>query len=114
MGFEFFKRLPLTGRAVTLVTLLGLGVSQSGCATAAAAQSTDDLFGQHEIVTGMADHQTTLPGFFLGGPVADLVVVYVDEHDDRRLQMYGYDGVTWVAIRDAVLGRDVTFVDVAD
>ena len=53
-------------------------------------------FEQYEVVTGSAKRQTVLTGFLLGGAIADLAVVNIDENDDRRLQIYGFDGGTWV------------------
>ena len=64
-------------------------------------------------MTGSAERQTIVTGFLLGGAIADLAVVNVDEHDDRRLRIYGFDGDTWVPRLDAALRPDVLFVDVA-
>lgn len=42
-------------------------------------------FEQYEVVTGSAKRQTVLTGFLLGGAIAELAVVNIDEKDDRRL-----------------------------
>ena len=49
--------------------------------TPAAAQVT---FERYEVVTGSAQRQTVLTGFLLGGAIAELAVVRIDENDDRR------------------------------
>ena len=98
-----------------------LGVFLSGCmskpplaaisGTPAAAEFT---FEQYEVVTGSAKRQTVLTGFLLGGGVAELAVVNIDENDDRRLRIYAFGDGTWAPILDATLGPEVLFVDVAN
>jgi hypothetical protein len=58
-----------------------LAVLLSGSLAPATAQVT---FEQYEVVTGPAERQTIVPGFFLGGAVADLALVKIDENGDRR------------------------------
>ena len=70
-------------------------------------------FEQYEVVTGSAERQTVLTGFLLGGAVAELAVVTIDENDDRRVRIYAFDGGSWVPRLDATLGPEVSFVDVA-
>ena len=70
-----------------LFSILIFGVLLSGGTTTPAAALTDALFEQYDIVTGAAKHQTVLPGFFLGGASAELVVVHIDENDDRRVRI---------------------------
>ena len=77
----------------------------------AAAEFT---FEQYEVVLGTAERQTVLTGFLLGGAVADLAVVNVDENGDRRLFMYAFGDSTWVPLLDAMLRPAVLFVDVAN
>ena len=67
----------------------------------------------YEVVTGTATRQTVLTGFLLGGPVADLVALSVDESGDRRVRVYAFDQGTWEATFETDLGPDVSFVDVA-
>jgi len=77
----------------------------------AAAEFT---FDQYEIVTGTAYSQTVLPGYFLGGEMAEIAVVSIDENDDRSLQIYTFDDGTWVPIINLALRSEVLFVDVAN
>ncbi|MXW04760.1 MAG: VCBS repeat-containing protein [Gemmatimonadetes bacterium] len=101
-------------------------------ANVAAAQSASYAFDRHEINIGPAVRQTVLTGFLLGGEVADLAVVKVDEDGGRRLRVYALeeepddggpgmaearssppaDG-TWALRMDTRLRSGVTFVDVA-
>ena len=77
----------------------------------AAAEFT---FEQYEVVIGSAERQTVLTGFLLGGAMAELAVVNVDDNDDRRLRMYAFGDSTWVPLLDATLRPEVLFVDVAN
>ena len=108
-----YRRSPLS--------ILVLGVFLSGCSgllgkdvdpTSPAAR--EFTFEQYEIVTGVAKHQTVLTGFLLGGTIAELVVVSIDDNDDRRLQIYAFDDGSWVLRLDATLRPEVLFVDVAN
>ena len=108
-----YRRSPLS--------ILVLGVFLSGCSgllgkdvdpTSPAAR--EFTFEQHEIVTGVAKHQTVLTGFLLGGTIAGLVVVSIDDNDDRRLHIYAFDDGSWVLRLDATLRPEVLFVDVAN
>ena len=105
----------------SLLSILVLGVFLSGCmskpplaaisGTPAAAEFT---FEQYEVVTGSAKRQTVLTGFLLGGAIAELAVVHIDENDDRRLRIYAFGDSTWVPRLHAMLGPEVLFVDVAN
>ena len=79
--------------------------------TPAAAEFT---FEQYEVVTGLAKRQTVLTGFLLGGAIAELAVVNIDDNDDRRLRIYAFGDGTWVPRLDATLGPEVLFVDMAN
>ena len=101
--------------------MLVFGVFLSGCSglfgkdvdpTSPAAR--EFTFEQYEIVTGAAKHQTVLTGFLLGGTIAELVVVSIDDNDDRRLHIYAFDDGGWVLRLDATLRPEVLFVDVAN
>ena len=70
-------------------------------------------FDQYEIVTSSVKRQTVLTGFFLGGAIADLAVVNIDESKDRCLRIYAFDDGTWVPRLDATLRSEVLFVDMA-
>lgn len=70
-------------------------------------------FDRYEVVTDSTECQTVLTGFLLGGPVAELAVVGVDEHDSRRLRVYAFADSTWQPSLDVTLRPEVRFVDVA-
>ena len=77
----------------------------------AAAQVT---FEQYEISIGSTKRQTVLTGFLLGGTIADLAVVHVDENDNRRLRIYEFGDGAWAPKLDVALRPGVLFVDVAN
>ncbi|MDE2810359.1 MAG: hypothetical protein OXN90_18245, partial [Gemmatimonadota bacterium] len=97
-----------------LFPTLVFGLFLAGWVRPAAAQSTGDLFEQYEVVIGSAERQTVLTGFLLGGAVADLAVVNIDENGDRRLRLYAFGDSTWVPRFGATLRPQVLFVDVAN
>ena len=126
----FHKRYPPTspssrGKRIrhyrrSLFTMLILGVFLSGylnLSGEAVEQTPPDpvefTFDQHEIVIGPAERQTVLTGFLLGGDFAELIVVHIDENDDRRLHIYTFDDNTWRLKLKATLHSKVLFVDVA-
>jgi len=82
-----------------------------GASTPAAAEFT---FEQYEVLTGSAERQTVLTGFLLGGAIAELAVVHIDENDDRRLRVYEFSDGTWAPRLDAALRPEVMYVDVAN
>ena len=100
-------RRPL--RRLSFSTLI-LGGLLSGCVTPAAAQIA---FERRTIVTGSAQRQTILTGFLLGGAVAEVAAVHVDENGDRRVRIHAFDDGAWTPALDATLHPDVSFVDVA-
>lgn len=69
-------------------------------------------FKQHEVITGSTKHQTVLTGFLLGGPIAELAVVNIDENDARRLRIYAFGEDTWVPKLDTKLRPEVLFIDI--
>ena len=103
----------------SLFSILVLGVFVSGCMTAgtkgmdppAAAEFT---FDQYDVVIGSAKRQTVLTGFLLGGALAELAVLNIDENDDRRLRIYAFGDGTWAPRLEATLRPEVLFVDVAN
>ncbi len=70
-------------------------------------------FTQHDIVIDSSKQQTVLTGFILGGDIAELAVLNIDENDERRLCIYAYDDSTWVPRLDTKLHPEVLFVDMA-
>ena len=94
-----------------LFAILVLGAFLSGCMRRAGPEFT---FEQVEVVTGSAKRQTVLTGFLLGGAVAELAVVHIDENGNRRLRIYAFGDGTWAPILDSTLRPEVRFVDVAN
>ena len=101
----------------SLFSVLFLGVFLSACLTPVASQPTFEparfTFEQYEIVLGSAARQTVLTGFLLGGAIAELAVVHIDENDNRRLRIYEFGEGSWAPKLDTTLGPEVLFVDVA-
>ncbi len=101
----------------------------------AAAQPDSYAFDRYEIDIGPAVRQTVLTGYLLGGELADLAVVSVEEDGGRRLRIFAFEGGsdeggsettgreekhsapqakgTWALRMDTRLRPGVTFVDVA-
>ena len=103
----------------SLFSTLVVGVFLSGCMSARTNVMDppgipEFTFEQYEVVIGSAKHQTVLTGFLLGGAVAELAVMNIDENDDRRLRIYVFDDGTWVPALERTLGLEVLFVDVAN
>ena len=69
---------------------------------------------QYEVLTGVTKHQTVVIGFFLGGSIAELAVISVDENRDRHLCIYVFSNDTWVPSLDVPLRSEVLFIDVAN
>ena len=73
-----------------LFHILMFGVFLSSCSvesevlTAEMPTSTEFTFDRYEIVTGITKRQSVLTGFLLGGPIAELAVVNVNEGNDRH------------------------------
>ena len=101
-----------------LVLAVGLsscsGRSNKGGTPTMMPASTEFTFGQHEVVTGTAKHQTVLTGFFLDGDFAELAVVSIEKNKNRHLHIYAFSGGSWVSKLDAPLRPEVLFVDVAN
>ena len=104
-----------------LFSILVFGIFLSGCSGLfgknaapirhAAAEFT---FGQHEVVTGTAKHQTVLVGFFLDGNFAELAVINTEENKNRHLHIYAFSENAWAPKLDAPLCPKVLFVDVVN
>ena len=101
--------------------MLVLGVFLSGCSGLLGKEAdpmspapTEFTFEQYEVFTGAAKHQTVLTGFLLGDATAELVVVNLDDEDDRRLHIYAFDDDEWTLKLEATLRPEVSFVDVAN
>ena len=100
----------------SLFSILALGVFLSGCLAARTNPPAVPgfTFEQYQVVTGVANRQTVLTGFLLGGAVAELAVVNIDENDERRLRIYAFEGGMWVPRLERTLGSEALFVDVAN
>ena len=105
----------------SLFSILVLGVFLCGCSGLLGEKVAPVLptvveptFEKHEIITGLAKHQTVLTGFLLGGDFAELAVVSIDENDNRHLHIYAFNDNTWELRLDTVLRPEVLFVDVAN
>ncbi len=111
---------------VVLATCLA-GVLTPAAARPAGQTITEITFERQEIVIGSAPRQTVMTGFLLGGDVADMAVVNIDESDNRRVRIYTYENETgspdsrswscengsWTLKLDGSLRPGVSFVDVA-
>lgn len=98
--------------------LAGLGaiVWLAGCGSPAIAETpvaAPPIFEQYEISTGSSNLQTVLTGFLLGGTVADLAIVEIDEATGPQCRIYSLSDSTWAPKSDARLRPEVLFVDVA-
>ena len=104
------------GRVRTLPVVLCVHAAACASVTSQrmAAPPPQLAFDQHEVVTDSAERQTVLTGFLLGGPVAELAVVSVDEDDGRRLRIYAFADSAWRLSLDVPLRPRVQFVDVAN
>ena len=104
----------------SLFYILMFGVFLSSCSvesevlTPEMPASTEFTFDRYEIVTGITKRQSVVTGFLLGGPIAELAVVHINENDDHRLRIYAFSGDTWTSKYDVSLRPEVLFVDVAN
>ena len=118
---SFHKRFFSVARR-SLFFILFFGVCLSSCsvrskevvAPTMMPASTEFTFGQHEVVTGTAKHQTVLTGFFLGSGFAELATVSIKKNKNRHLHIYTFSEGTWVSKLDAPLRPEVLFVDVVN
>ncbi len=79
--------------ATFLAGILSPATAQTAQTTVQSAPQTVPAFTfeEQEVVIGPASRQTVLTGFLLGGDVADLVVVKVDEGGERRVRVYAFE-----------------------
>ncbi len=69
-------------------------------------------FDAHEVITASGNRQTVLTGFLLGGAMAEILVVQVEENGNRRLRIYAFGNDTWERKLEATLRPETRFVDV--
>ena len=105
----------------SLFSILTLGVLLSGYLSLfgeeveqAPPAPVEFTFDPYEIVIGTAKRQTVLTGFLLGGAIAEIAVVHVDENGNRHLRIYVFGDGTWTLKFNANLRPEVLFVDVAN
>ena len=96
-----------------------LGVLLFGCLTAPTEgndppTAEEFTFERYEVVIGSAERPSVLTGHLLGGPIAELAVVHIDERKTRLLRLYAFADGTWAPTLDATLYPDVLFIDVAN
>ena len=106
-------------RGDTPTSTFVLAVLLSGFSTPAGTSVGESVaaelsFERFEVVTGPAERQTVLTGFLLGGPVAELAVLTIDDSGDRLLRIYAFGDGAWAPGLEATLGPEVEFVDVAE
>ena len=77
------------------------------------ATAAEFTFEQYEVEIGTAERQTVLTGFLLGGAIAELAVLHIDENDDRRLRIYAFGEGAWTQKLDTTLRPEVLFIDIA-
>ena len=108
--FRFFS--------LCLFFILVLGILLLGCSK----MSRKDVkpvsaipvsFEKYEIAIGTAKRQTVLTGFLLGGTIAELAVVNIDENNARRLRIYAFSEDAWAPKLETTLRPEVLFVDMA-
>ncbi len=107
-------RPPFRVRALRVVLCVHTAACASATSQRREARQPQVAFDQYEVVTDSTERQTVLTGFLLGGPVAELAVVSVDEHGGRRLRVYAFADRAWRPSRDIALRPAVRFVDVAE
>ena len=130
---RWIVRLPnVVAVVVAVVAVVLAGGHSHADQRNAAAQPASYAFDRHEIDIGPAVRQTVLTGFLLGGEMADLAVIKVEEDGVLRLRIYAFElgpdedvpgkaeahtsppaKGTWALRMDTRLRAGVTFVDVA-
>ncbi len=100
-------------RRVILTSLFTAAIAGLG-SSSAPAQPLNELFQQHHLDTGprIANRQTVLTGFLRQSQVADVVVLHVDENNERTLQLYGFGNETWMPDLLSTIRENAQFVDV--
>ncbi len=100
----------------TVSTLISCAVGLA-CALPAISETPGAApvkFEPYDVLTGSAERQTVVTGYFLAGPIADIGVLHVDENGDRRVRILEFAGRAWEPTLDATLPPETLFVDVAN
>ena len=114
---NLFHKRSFSGARRSLFSLLVFGVFLLGCSglfSEEVATAAEFTFEQYEVEIGTAERQTVLTGFLLGGAIAELAVLHIDENDDRRLHIYAFGEGAWTQKLNTALRSEVLFIDVAN
>ena len=84
----------------------------TGVTAAGGAPEATALFDTHEIETGVAPHQTVLPGSFTARGHAELAVIDGPSGGGTRLTVHRLEEEGWGIVRRAELAPGVLFADV--
>ena len=131
-SFQDLAPIPAYVPALVVLALFVLATCLAGVLTPAAARPAGQTvpeftFERQEINIGSAPRQTVMTGFLSGGNVADVAVVNIDDHGNRRVRIYTYENATgspdshswsfengsWSLKYDGSLRTGVLFVDMA-
>ena len=131
-SFQDLAPIPAYVQALVVLALFVLATCLAGVLTPATARPAGQTvpeftFERQEINIGSAPRQTVMTGFLSGGNVADVAVVNIDDHGNRRVRIYTYENETgspdshswscengsWTLKLDGSLSTDVLFVDMA-
>ncbi len=75
------RRWPMRVRTLILIACT-IGLAGPMPAISGEPAAAEFTFDRYEVVLGSAERQTVLTGFFLGGGIAELAVVNIDERLD--------------------------------
>ena len=131
-SFQDLAPIPAYVPALVVLALFVLATCLAGVLTPATARPAGQTipeftFERQEINIGSAPRQTVMTGFLSGGAVADVAVVNLDGHGNRRVRIYTYENETgspdsrswscesgsWSLKYDGSLRPGVSFVDLA-
>ena len=131
-SFQDLAPIPAYVPALVVLALVVLATCLAGVLTPAVARPAGQIvpeftFERQEINIGSAPRQTVMTGFLSGGNVADVAVVNIDDHGNRRVRIYTYENETgspdshswsfengsWSLKYDGSLRPGVSFVDMA-
>ena len=129
-SFQDLAPIPAYVPALVVLALVVLATCLAGVLTPAVARPAGQIvpeftFERQEINIGSAPRQTVMTGFLSGGNVADVAVVNIDDHGNRRVRIYTYENETgspdshswsfengsWSLKYDGSLRPGVSFVD---
>ena len=129
-SFQDLAPIPAYVPALVVLALFVLATCLAGVLTPAVARPAGQIvpeftFERQEIEIGSAPRQTVMTGFLSGGNVADVAVVNIDDHGNRRVRIYTYENETgspdshswsfengsWSLKYDGSLRPGVSFVD---